>query len=70
VQVPRLVYQLVAGSFITAALLNLLALAFEDSTDKQQLALLTMTIKMVACHSHLSMLAERPILVMNAHGSV
>jgi hypothetical protein len=69
-QVPPLVYQLASGSFVTASVLNMLALAFEDSVDKQQLALLTMTIKAIACHSHLALLAERPILLMNAHGSV
>jgi hypothetical protein len=55
---------------MTAAVLNVLSLAFEDSLDKQRLAMLTLIIKAVACHSHLDMLAERPILFYDVQGAV
>jgi hypothetical protein len=69
-QVPLVMYQMSATAFFTALVINLTSLLFEDSPNKRQLALLSCTIKGIACHSDLAMVAGCTTVLRDAHGAL
>jgi hypothetical protein len=61
-------YQAAATAFLTACLLNMTSLAFEDSVAKRELALLGIAIKGLQAYSYWQQLAETPLVMYDRHG--
>ncbi len=61
-------YYFSQSAFATATTLNLINLVFEETPDKQQLALLSAVIKGLSWHSDYLITSGQAIVKFDAHG--
>lgn len=69
-QVPPQVYYYSEAAFFTSTVLNLISLVFEDTPDKQQLALLTAVIKGLSWHTDHLLVTGRGVVTYDIYGAM
>jgi hypothetical protein len=67
-QVPAVVYTYSEAAFLVATVLNTLNLVFEDTAEKQQLAMLSAIIKGVSWHSDHLITSGAAVVKLDYHG--